>query len=406
MKKTYFWQTALMAGALLFGFTACSNDDNEAQQQNNNEERTLVIALGSSNAGSMRTTQFSTAPTTTAENTISSVTIGVFNGETPIKIKTFNSSSTENGITTVWDETSSSNITITMATQGVVNGNTIVAIANPASTTVTALENATTLTAFKDIAIGARTLLTGSNTGTEEISTGLPMIGHGTIDGGAGTTSDPFKINSGISLYHMAAKVSIESYSTEFTGIYAGATFTPTLVYLDNVPEEQKCWYTPSTSTTYLSGATDAETEYLRSTSTLTSTKLGGGSDNIYFYTMPNGNDGTSGKATRLVVKGEFTPSGGSATTVYYPIYLDYNTADQSAASAADFGAYKSEIASYLTGGVRKPKLVYPNDWYKIALTIKAVGTTSATGDLDPQAVQVTVSAVDFNGLSQTATFQ
>ena len=79
MKKNHFWQSALFASALLFGFTACSSDDNGAPQQNTNQERTLTIALNtgeSTPSASRRATTISNNPT---DNGIENAIIAIFN---------------------------------------------------------------------------------------------------------------------------------------------------------------------------------------------------------------------------------------------------------------------------------------------------------------------------------------
>ena len=397
MKKTYFWQTALMAGALLFGFTACSNDDNDAQQQNNNEERTLTIALNAGNI--MRSTNFHSDPGTAKENAISSLTIALFdNNDNVVNITDF--AATAAGDVKAWGDSSdpaSGTITVTVSTQGLQSGYKVMAVAN---TTAGKFNSATTLTQFKDI---KNTIDDALDAGSDvEKDTNLPMLGVGTIaTPSPAITGVDFKAD--IKLYHMVAKVSIEKLDRAFSGIYSAATFTVKDVYLKNVPSAQPFWYTPSTETVVGSD---------------TKPYLGAGSgvdltDNtkkLFFYTMPNNQ--TDDKATKIIIKGEFDPDGAgsaTATTVYYPIYLDYVApATPGEAGTAATGAlpgYTNFDGSGIVTGGRTPKVVYPNDWYKISVTLKAVGTTDEDVDLDPQAVQVNVTAQDFTETSQVVTF-
>lgn len=396
MKKTYFWQTALMAGALLFGFTACSSDDNDAQQQNNNEERTLTIALNAGNI--MRSTNFDSDPGTAKENAISSLTIALFdNNDNVVNITDF--AATTAGDVKAWETSSapaSGTITVTVSTQGLQSGYKVMAVAN---TTAGKFSTATTLTQFKDI---KNTIDEALDAGSDvEKDTNLPMLGVGTIKPSATTGID---FEADIKVYHMVAKVSIETLNRAFSGIYSAATFTVTDVYLKNVPSAQPFWYTPSTESVVGSDTKP----YLGAGS---SVDLTDNTKKLFFYTMPNNQ--TDDNATKIIIKGEFDPDGAgsaTATTVYYPIYLDYVApATPGVAGTAATGTLPGYTdfdgtTSIVTGG-RTPKVVYPNDWYKISVTLKAVGTTDEDVDLDPQAVQVNVTAQDFTATTQSVTF-
>ena len=402
MKKTYFWQTALMAGALLFGFTACSNDDNDAQQQNNNEERTLTLTLNTgAAASSMRATTITEAGAATKvkENKIQSVFVGIYNNTTGALISgdVYNSSHMVNG-GSGWDasgETATGNadvIKITIATQGLSESFDVFAVANPSTTVGTALKAATTLTAAKAVPVGMGDMLEDTTTPGQEKEEYLYMIGDGAL-----TTSDSKNFTAAIDLYHLSAKVSLENLTINLGAPYAaaGGSFTLDEVYLDNVPAKQETWYTPhakNESETYTDGGT-----YL-------TTGTGANASTKYvFYTMPNA--ATEKKyATRLVLKGNFKTSSSDATgtTVYYPIYLDYDPSTEAVPTGASLPDYASKIS--LTA--REAKVVYPNDWYQITATIKSVGVTDPTQDLDPQSVVVTVTAKDFLDIAQTATFE
>ena len=246
------------------------------------------------------------------------------------------------------------------------------------------------------------------------------MFGTGTI--AAGETSTAF--TASVDVYHMVAKITLNSLKVNFsgtgTGGYKDATFTPTEVFMSNVPDVLDFYPVDANMTSYSKFATytnlcQGESSasgnlkaYLGTGSDLTSiptiknTTLsgvtGGSTYNwgtvspsvtsiLYLYTMPS-SDVT---ASRLVIKGMFDPDGSGtspAVPVYYPVNINYNSTD---GSVADGGTVKQ---------------VYPNKNYIIDVTIQGKGSSSPTEAIaDPQTATATITVQPFTEASQTNVF-
>jgi hypothetical protein len=103
---------------------------------------------------------------------------------------------------------------------------------------------------------------------------------------------------------------------------------------------------------------------------------------------MPNAATTTP---TRLVIKGTFNKDGKETTppTVYYPVNINYNSAN---GSAVDGGTVI--------------KQVYPNKNYIIDVTIQGKGSLSPTEAIaDPQTVKATITVKDFTSATQSNVF-
>lgn len=390
MKKNHFWQSALFASALLFGFTACSSDDNGAQQQNTNQERTLTIALNMSNSAVMRsvTSEAGTAD----EQALKKVLVAIFNDANQVvKIEEVESTNTENAENTSIPKWQDGGKKITLAAQGLNAGYTVYVVANAHSDVSNDLKNVTTITEFEAVTSSMEKTL---NNGTVAAN-GLLMLGKGTL--AAASSGAGYDFTSSIDLYRMVAKVSLQSVTFDLQGIYASATLTITDAYLDNVPSEQKMKFAENTSATSYTDGITGPTTYLVNTYATAFDGTTPANAACDFYTMPNAATDIA-KATRLVLKGKF-----NGTDIYYPIYLNYtwNTSSSAwEAAATDALTFPGWTAN------REAKKVYPNDWYKITATIKTIGVTSPDQDLDPQAVQVTISVKNWAGITQNSTFE
>ncbi len=399
MKKNHFWQSALFASALLFGFSACSSDDNGAPQQNTNQERTLTIALnlGQSTPTTMRSTTITSDPT--GEATINSVIVAIFSGDTPVKIEEVTSTSGTITGTSInkWDNSGQK---ITVAAQGVTANDSVFVVVNPGATSKATLLAAANKSAFETTALGIDEALESTTAG-EEKETGFTMLGKAALSSGSGDVTYTASLN----VYRMVSKVSLESVTSDFTGtIYDGYTFTITEIYMDNVPSAHPYNFIKNKDNSYdyctgRTGATSPEVvkDYLSTGTVSHATSTTTIANKYYFYTMPNAEDAKA-KATRLVLKGTFV-KGTTSATVYYPIYLNYDNANQTYASNADT-PYEGHVFA------REAKKIYANDWYKVSAVIKSIGTTDPDQDLDPQAVQVQITVAAWNPITQTATFQ
>lgn len=97
---------------------------------------------------------------------------------------------------------------------------------------------------------------------------------------------------------------------------------------------------------------------------------------------MPN----SATTPTRLVIKGLFAADGTSPVPVYYPVNINYNSADGTAA-----------------GGTAKQ--VYPNMNYIVSVTIQGKGSSDPTVPIDPESATANITVKDFTSASQTNVF-
>ena len=424
MKKNHFWQTALFAGALLFGFTACSSDDNGAQQPNENQARTLTIALNLAQPSTMRTVA-TTDPATagTTESDINDVIVAIFDniGNT-VKIERVTSSDNAvqvPGAATGTYKWANDGKKITLAAQGLAAGYKVYVVANApfagdGSKAGDKLLDCASKSAFEGITISADEALSADGTSTGNGKAGnFVMMGEGVLATGSTTTFVAQKASdntAAIDLYRLVSKVYIDKASTAFSGIYASAAYEITEIYLDNVPASEKFVLDQNTTAPTLNmnvaGGTKTESSsatipYLSSGVLATPISLNGTPADIdhYFYTMPN----ASTTYTRLVVKGNFSVGGGTPTVIYYPIYLNYTWDDT--VTPAVWKAVSETALPYATT-TRAAKKIYANDAYKITLNIKTIGVTDPRQDLDPQSVEVNVSVANWVDITQNSTFQ
>lgn len=421
MKKNHFWQTALFAGALLFGFTACSSDDNGAQQQNSSKEQTLTIALNLAQTSTMRTV--ATSFTDANESAINDVIVAIFDGSgNTVKIERVTSSDNATqvpGAATGTFKWANDGKKITLAAQGLAAGYEVYVVANAPWTSGGSLpgnqlEGCASKTAFEGISISAAETLSDSEAaGGNGKSTDFVMLGKGVLTTGSTTTFTAVQTAGGtdpINLYRMVSKVFIDKASTAFSGIYAGASYEITEIYLDNVPPTQKfdlftAGINPTTPTINLNGGTNSTTtseETYLTTGVLTTpvalTTTPADLD-YYFYTMPN----ASAAHTRLVVKGNFT-IGSNTTEIYYPIYLNWTWNDTD--SKWEAVTLSPNTLPYLSSVTREAKKIYANEAFAITLNIKTIGVTDPKQDLDPQSVEVGVTVAPWAAITQNSTFQ
>ena len=382
MRKIEKLTKTLLAFAMMAGFAACSSDSDTGS---NTPQGDRYLTLSINTKSVMRTTMLDSDPGSASEDAITALTIGIFNDAgDAVKIEEFASSAFD---------TSSGTIQVVITNQGLVDGNKVIAVANAPSGT---FSGCTDITSFK---AKTMTIDDALANGAAEKITNFPMVGNSTI---AATTGN-VNFTASVTLYHMVAKVSLEPVTVDFSAntLYPGATFTPTEIFLYNVPATQAYWYTPGTTATVYSGESSATTkkEYLGSGATTIDI-----AKSHYLYALPNSETGD--KATKLVIKGTFKATPSSAgSTIYYPIYLDYvapaTAGAAGTAAAGDLPGYATEIG--LTA--RTPKVVYANDNYKINVTIKSIGSTSPDSDLDPQQVTVSVTVAPWTDLTQSTTF-
>ena len=213
---------------------------------------------------------------------------------------------------------------------------------------------------------------------TQQYATALPMAGEGTVTiaESAGTAT--------IQLTRLVGKVILSGISPNFSGVYANASFTPTEVFMYNVPSTANCNATSATSAiasspTFLQGEqvspllTTNPKNYL-GTGALSGTAQTLPWSNQYFsfYVFPNS---SSTAQTQLMIKGLFKMnSSDTGTTVYYPITLNSGT-------------------------------VQNNKVYNLTAVIGSIGTTNPTAPMNVP-VGVTLNVVDWpSAIGQATTF-
>lgn len=413
-KINLYGGAALITTALLL--SSCINDVELADPGSGTSDKTLTLTINTGstaeNAGT-RVTNITSDPkddVNKPEEKINRVTVGIFNSEgTTVKIiKEF--ASGDAGLT------GDTHNIATLTSASLASGDQVLVAVNAPSGTFSGVTNVNEFE-LKTIDIGAALATSGGSVGPAEVSDNLPMFGTGSILDNSG-------LKATVLVYHLVSKISLNSLSVAFdaNGAYSAATFTPTEVFLLNVPNKLTVSPVGSVATTYtgysspggtgsdlwchgaistdgISTTTYSLKEYLGTgtfnptatalsgdgTSSATAAWGGATANKLFFYTMPNKN--TTTYNTRLVIKGNFVPNtGGTSTTYYYPV--DINIGDNG--SAVDGG---------------NVKVVAPNINYQLGVIIKSIGVTDPTGTLNQNSVSVTATVQPFVAGSQTSTF-
>ena len=407
MRKRLLKLFVLSAAVLLTGCVY----DRDGETVAPSGKGTLVININSSPVGAgTRATQITNGSSSTnsdAEKTVSTMAVAIFSSDGTTK-KDFQYL---DGLTATTDWTTVTehkNLANAMAAGDIA----LVAINVPA-TVATALQATTTAAGFRAVlsTIDQTLIFADSYTADQTIAPAkLPMYGSGTLTVAA-DDADNFEVN--VDVVHMVSKVTLNSLTVSGG---AGYQFTPTAIFLINVPEKLNFAFgTDGDESTYgFNGVTtnffqgesaDVATSTNVTTNNLTTRKyrdyLGTGAitpaavtpaaplANTYtFYTMPN-NDTTND--TRLVLAGNWSEdSGTSSTAVWYSVQL-------------------KNVAANGTLSLN----LYPNYHYKVDLELKRGGALivadDATGAYNSpttqQAIRATITVSDWSDGSKTTTF-
>lgn len=258
-------------------------------------------------------------------------------------------------------------------------------------------------------------------TGISQDNTSIPMYGTGKLVAGS-SSANSFTAGD-IAVKRLLAKISLTNLSVDFSGIYANAEFTPTCCFLINVPENLKFadgkdswdmtaalnsgWASYDSSAgsfTYTTKNSDIVGDFKEFLTTQdlpdATTPLKGAKNSgtevygskVYFYTMPNGNDKTTNKNTKLVIAGKFKAnSTATEQMVYYPVPLNVNIAAGGAETPGVTGEDKYKV--------------YPNKNYICSVTIKTIGVANPNLNLDPQDATITIKVEDWAPVSQSTIF-
>lgn len=419
MKKSFLkWSTCIAGMLLAFSLTSCVSESDETPEVPTGDG-TLVININSSSVGATTRTVTITdgleAAALTAEKTVSTMAIAIFSSDGATKRESqylTGLSGTVDGWNTVTGHRGTS---ITVGDQ------VLVALNVTEKFYTEQLSQAATAAAFRacwatiDQAIMFQDV--DYTAGWALSQNKLPMYGSGTVALTSDGESKPNNFKVDINAIHMLAKVTLNSVS--MSNLAATTQFTPTQIFLINVPEKLGYnFVTDGNPSTYtFSGVTanfyQGESEAVAASTNVTTPDpdlttrqfrdyLGTEALSLSaidashplntpytFYTLPN-NDGTND--TRLVIKGEWSEDGGTNHhTVWYTIQLKNVSADPSSPAIN----------------------IYPNHHYKVDVDIQREGavievddaTGAYSGLTQARTVTTTVDVQDWSNGAKVSTF-
>ena len=414
---------ALAAAALWF--TSCSSED-VASGTNQGKMSSLTLTINTGKSMGSRATDWTADPAgsdkSTTENKINRVAIGIFSSSGDVKtiVELTPSTTGTNSLT----QEDANKATATIVTSSLVASDQVLVAINAPSGRFTGCQSKDafmkkTETAAEALANYDQTSLPNP---TAQVENNIPMFGSASLSG----SGSSFTAN--VTVIHMIAKVSLTELKVDFKAgsAYADAEFTPKAVFLINVPTKFQFDNTTDTNGDYnnawlsagyehgwgnFATTYDATTENSSAATTfagfafkqyLTTPELtgktlkgvAGGSDDtydkkVYFYTMPNGQDGDN--ATKLVIAGQFKATGVDKP-VYYPLFLN-----------ATVNSTGTGYNPAVTGS--DAKKVYPNKNYNCKVVIRNIGADSPNTNLDPQTASIIITVKDFETATQTTEF-
>lgn len=420
MKKvTYF---GLLLAVALTGLSSCSSSDDVTSDPTNpksGESRlTLTISTGDKNATTgnakansfnmgTRATDFTTDPGTAKEQQINHITVAIFSSEGKVRTIQQLTKRTEGDVTAgdgTYKQTDGT-ASATIVTNSLAATDKIYVVCNAPEVTFQGVQNATDFeNETEDIDKALATEFGGASALTSLVDHNIPMYGQGDLKAVSG--SDNF--TAAVTVQHQTAKVTLSSLTVDFdqNGPYKDASFSPTGIFLMNVPSTLKFSSAATTGSTTLLQGYDSKTaatykQYLTTSAISSKNALSGDAkatttnkfgSQYFFYTMPNSLVSKT-QRTKLVIAGTFKAnSSDQGSTVYYPVPLNANYDATGTASAAD--------------GTKNAFVVNPNKNYKCTVTIKTKGASSPTTDVTPQQVAITVTVSGFTEASQATIFK
>lgn len=401
MKPTRLITMALLATAALAvaGLTACSGSPDIVTTvvPPAAKESALTIALKP-----VDTRAAATGITTAGENTINRVAVGIFDSGGNVKmVQTFESGEIKSGT-----------VTLTTTTALATNDHVLVACNAPADVFTGAIPTEADFRA-KTVTIDQALYGVSSHTTPDAVDfTNLPMFGH--VEALTQSSDDGTQFTADVSVYHLVAKITLESFTLEQQGAMAKASFDPEGIFLAHVPDvldfqnvtavaatnskAAEAVYFTDKSVSYTSYYHGDMTQkpadnqdgflgkaYLGMNATTTGEGKTSSVNGLVAYTMPNSQTDDA-NATFLVVKGKFHyTTGDKGTEVWYPLYINY--------SNTSGGKYVGEA-----------KKVYPNFNYRMTVKVQGFGEKPAYDDngnpvitpLVPRTVSVTVTPQGF----------
>lgn len=427
----------LSLAAVALWFTSCSSED-VTSGTNQGKMSSLTLTINTGKSMGSRATDWTTADPAGAkkedtENKINRVAIGIFSHSGAVKtIVELTPSKTSTTGTNSLSLTDASHAKATIVTSSLVadadNKDEVLVAINAPTGTFTGCQDKDafmkkTETAAEALANYDQTSLPNP---TKQVNTNIPMFGSASLKGsGSSFTAD-------VTVIHMIAKVSLAELKVDFKAgsAYADAEFTPKAVFLINVPNSfqfdntpddngdyKNAWlsagyehgwgtftdhaYTASVNSSAASTFSGSTFKEYLTTSALEDKILRGADEEsnanasygkqVYFYTMPNGQD--DDKATKLVIAGHFkSTKAGIDKDVYYPLFLN--------ATVNNTGTgYNPAV----TGS--DAKKVYPNKNYNCKVVIRNIGAGSPNTNLDPQTASILITVTDFVTAEQKTEF-
>ena len=382
---------ALAAAALWF--TSCSSEDvaQNGGGLNEKDQRVLLLSVNTGNLGTR-------SALTDDEKQINDMTVGIYDKSGNYRVVASlasGSADKEASGTAPGTFTTTSGANVKVVTSTLQEDDQVLVAVNRGDAAFTSKPSPAD---FSNVTMDATTALQFKASSTDIDATKFPKFGTAKLPAGNNST-----FTATVSVKNLVSKVTLEDLSVSFTGPYANATFTPSEIFLLNVPDKLAFSTTGQSGTsTYLNGTdidknggkTGTKTAVL-ATATTGASALGSGSASYtakpILYTIPNSNS-TSNK-TILVITGKFKKDA-SATeeTVYYPLALnEHYDSSHPTGAAAD-------------GGTKSQTLAGKN--YKCTVVIKTIGASNPWVTTGPQTAELTVNVADWDDADQTTTFE
>ena len=400
----------LSLAAVALGFTSCSSED-VTSGTNQGRKSLLTLSINTGNVNNTRANGWmESAPTD--EDKIQSMTVGIFTSEG--KVRTIVELKAGSGVGT---KLSDDGKTATIVTSQLTSTDKVLVAVNAVEGKFKGVQTADDFkgkTVEADVALCA-----GAEKEMQDVSK-TPMFGSGDLKNTEGETKDK-NFTASVDVYHMLSKVHLLALNVQFNenGAFKDASFTPTDIFMVNVPNDVKFNVTSNTdgnawtnTSTFLHGwsnddYTDANTnasasgmgtykKYLTTGVLTPAAELKGTSGSfgkeVYFYTLPNGKTDLANR-TKLVIAGTFkNNTSDPGTKVYYPVPINAKFDNSGNVTAADDGTTKYAV--------------YPNKVYNCTVNIKAKGASTPNESLEPQTASVTVTVVPYNSADQTTNFE
>ena len=384
-------QYVAIALLLTTGMASCAYDKStDIIPTPDNKELVLNIRTASVGGTTRSATNITDGGTTTtltaAEQTITDLTLGVYNQSTgDLKGEVKNLTGVVNATATQFSQNFS-------ASEAVYEAGDVVMVAINVNDAIT---NSSTKDNFWHNQLTIDQALTYGTSAVD--ASKLPMFGKAALTGG---TDGLFTAN--VDVRHLVAKVSLASLAVDFDDDVAHnnlASFTPTQIFLRNVPDKMdlemdalgKKVFTNVTPSAYYQGEIGNATnfkDYLGTSAlsvaplTTSSTTL---ASTYTFYTMPNvaGRSSlTDANRTQLIIKGDYKEAPNrTAHTAYYAINLG-TTADYSVESNYHYivtAVIKGDGATTVDGAIgaiqNLTSTVTVADWTEEASSVVVNGT-------------------------------